>query len=78
MMVALAMPVICWIWWMLTPAATASRTTSSRLATASAQRLSSSSAAEADDRAICGTLPGSFLLSPAHRFFGVSLLGSSR
>jgi len=32
MMVVRAIPVTCWIWWRLTPAATAARITSSRLA----------------------------------------------
>jgi hypothetical protein len=58
MIVVLAMPVICWIWWMLTPAAAASRTASSRMALASAQRRSFSSAAVSGEGAMQRTLAG--------------------
>ena len=54
--VLLAMPVICWIWWMLTPAAAASQTISSRLAWASAQRRSLSSASDKGEGAMQRTL----------------------
>ena len=54
--VLLAMPVICWIRWMLTPAAAASQTISSRLAWASAQRRSLSSASDKGEGAMKRTL----------------------
>lgn len=67
MMLVRVMPVICWISRMLTPAATASRTTSSRIAFTSAQWRSLSCAFVADERAMYRTLAGNPWLIPPNR-----------